>query len=100
MTQPDATSPRATVLRIVRDLRERIKRSPGLAADLPLSDEGLAIVEAALSETRDMVSVPRDTLKRWHEAIGPFWFTSGGEDGDYNNDGVIETSREIEELLK
>jgi hypothetical protein len=53
---------------------------------------------ATLSEKKDTIAVPVATLEKWKEAIEPFWFSSDGEE-DYNNDGVIDTSKEIDALL-
>jgi hypothetical protein len=44
------------------------------------------------------VSVPVAMLEKWKDAIAPYWFSSDGED-EYNNDGVIEVSEEISELI-
>jgi hypothetical protein len=45
------------------------------------------------------VAVPVSVLKKWKEALEPFWFSSDGEGDEDNNDGVIETSREIESYI-
>lgn len=52
----------------------------------------------ASSETAKQISVPRETLERWKNEIGPYWFTDG-EDDSYNNDEIINLSNEIDQLL-
>ncbi len=46
----------------------------------------------------DKVLVPVTQLQRWKEELSPFWFSSDGEE-EYNNDGVIDTCQEIDELI-
>lgn len=58
----------------------------------------LSLTPEAPDSQPEGVVVPRETLKRWKESIDPFWFSSDGEE-EYNNDGVIEVSKEIGSLL-
>jgi hypothetical protein len=45
------------------------------------------------------IPVPTETLKKWRKELDYYWFATDGEGGEYNNDGVIETCREIDALL-
>jgi hypothetical protein len=60
-------------------------------------DELLSVV-AELERMSGTVAVSVDTLKRWKEAISPYWFHGDGEES-YNNDDVIALDGEITALI-
>jgi hypothetical protein len=45
------------------------------------------------------IQIPRKTLERWLKDLEPYWYSGDSED-EWNNDEIIEMSREIERLLK
>ena len=96
------TSPATPLQRYEIRLTE-IYGTPGVTVATMTATEGewarYEDVAALLSETGDMVAVPRATLKRWKEDLGGYWFSSDGED-EYNNDEIIAIDREIVEILK
>jgi hypothetical protein len=48
----------------------------------------------------EFIQIPRKTLERWKKDLEPYWFSSGEDGDEWNNDEIIEMSREIERLLK
>jgi hypothetical protein len=68
--------------------------------------EGSAHYMAISDKLRDaagdqFIQIPRKTLERWLKDLGYYWYSSDGDGGDeWNNDEIIEISREIERLLK
>jgi hypothetical protein len=47
----------------------------------------------------EFIQIPRKTLERWLKDLEPHWYSGDSED-EWNNDEIIEISREIERLLK
>jgi hypothetical protein len=48
----------------------------------------------------EFIQIPRKTLERWRKDLEPHWFSSDDDGDEWNNDEIIEISREIERLLK
>jgi hypothetical protein len=51
------------------------------------------------AEEDQFLQIPRKTLERWLKDLEPHWYSGDSED-EWNNDEIIEISREIERLLK
>jgi hypothetical protein len=47
----------------------------------------------------EFIQIPRKTLERWKKDLESYWYSGDSED-EWNNDEIIEISREIERLLK
>jgi hypothetical protein len=64
----------------------------------PEGEEGPRVL-LSMTDEEEFIQIPRETLERWLKDLESYWYSGDSED-EWNNDEIIEISREIERLLK
>jgi hypothetical protein len=64
----------------------------------PEGEEGPRVL-LSMTDEEEFIQIPRETLERWLKDLESYWYSGDSEDV-WNNDEIIEISREIERLLK
>ena len=47
-----------------------------------------------------MIMVPTKTAKQWVNDLRKYWFTSGDDGEEFNNDEIIAMTEQIEAMIK